>query len=284
MLRLGAHVSIAGGISKAVLREKEVGGNCAQIFVSSPRAWAVSTPPVEEVERFIEGRRAMDIGPFAVHSKYLVNLGTHNEAIFNRSIAALQSEIEVASLLRIEYVVFHPGAYTGGSDRAGAMSRVSSGLGMLEIPKGVKVLLENTSGRGTTLGRTFEELAMMMEDSAMGYERLGACFDTCHGFCAGYPLHEPGGIESAIDEIDNTIGMGNLCLIHLNDSKHPYDSRKDEHQHIGEGHIGLEAFRVLVNHEKAMRVPMVLETPVTEERGYEQNIALVRSLVTAEPQ
>jgi len=277
-LRLGAHVSIAGGVSNAIEREKEVGGNCGQIFASSPRAWAVKDPPGDEIERFRELREEEDQRPYAIHSKYLINLGSHNQEARKRSLDALQAELDIASSLGIEYVVFHPGAHTGGIDRKTGIENVSGCLSSLDIPDGVKLLLENTSGRGTTLGRTFEELGDMIGGSEHGYEKLGVCFDTCHGFCAGYPIHEPKGLGFTIQSLKDEVGLRNLCLIHLNDSKHPFDSRMDEHQHIGMGHIGEEAFSRLLTNEDIGKVPMVLETPVSAGRGYSWNISKVKEL------
>jgi deoxyribonuclease-4 len=266
-------------VSKAIEREREIGGNCGQIFVSSPRSWSVRRPPEGEIDRFKELRQDEDQFPYAVHSKYLVNIGSHNEQTRGRSLAALQNEILVASALEIEYVVFHPGAHTGGLDREAGMDKVSDGIGELDIPTGVKLLLENTAGRGNTLGRDFEELGRMIEGSGQGYKKLGICFDTCHGFCAGHPIHEPTGLEEVLKCLDDFVGLDNLCLIHLNDSKHPFGSNLDEHQLIGMGQIGDEAFRNMLANKTFSKVPKVLETPESSGRGGRWNITKVKELV-----
>jgi len=278
MLRVGAHVSIAGGVGSAVGRQKAVGGNCGQIFVSSPRMWAVKEPPEDEIKRFRVLRQGEDQFPYAVHSKYLINLGAGSDPVIERSISTLQRELDVAHALGIEYLVLHPGAHTGGIDRPHGIRKVGDSLASVSVEAGVKILLENTSGGGTTLGRTFQELREMMDGSGLGFDKIGICFDTCHGFCAGYGIHKEDGLLSMIEELDNEIGLKNLCLMHLNDSKHPFDSRRDEHQHIGEGHIGDEGFRALLTNESLKDVPKVLETPVTKERGYEWNIRKVIKL------
>jgi len=277
--RIGAHVSISGGVGNAIGRQKDVGGNCGQIFVSSPRSWTVKDQPGEEIERFKRLREEEGQIPYAAHAKYLVNLGSPNGRTRGNSIEALQKEMDVASSLGIEYVVFHPGAHTGGVDRNDGMRNVSQALEGLEIHKGLRLLLENTSGRGNTLGRNFAELRTMIEGSGQGFERLGVCFDTCHGFCAGYPIHESDGLDSTLRELEGEIGRKNLHLVHLNDSKHPFGSTLDEHQDIGMGHIGEEAFRRMLGHEMFRSVPMVLETPESPERGYRWNISKVRKLM-----
>ncbi|MHC1604483.1 MAG: deoxyribonuclease IV [Candidatus Methanofastidiosia archaeon] len=276
--RLGVHVSIAGGVSRAIERQDELGGNCGQIFVSSPRAWKMT--PLEETEskRFRELRKILDQGPYLIHSCYLVNLGTANDELFNKSIDRLQKEINYAKILDIEYVVFHPGSATGGHDRAGGIQRVAKGIDALDIPKGVKLLLENTAGKGTTLGRTFDELMEIIDICKKGFDKLGTCFDTCHAFCGGYPIHTKGGLDKTLENIDDTMGLENICTIHLNDSKHPFDSRKDEHHHIGMGEIGEKAFEKIVNDERLAGRPMILETPATGEKGYAWNIKKVKSM------
>ncbi|MBN1785754.1 MAG: deoxyribonuclease IV [Candidatus Methanofastidiosa archaeon] len=283
MIRIGAHVSIAGGISKAIEREREIGGNCGQIFVSSPRAWAVAEPPPQEVEMFKEQRERADQRPYAVHSKYLINLGSDDENAASKSIEALQRELDATSRLGIEFLVLHPGAFTSGKGREDGIDNVSRRLSSLDIKKGTKLLLENTSGRGTTLGRTFSELSLMMDSSGLGPKRIGICLDTCHAFCGGYAIHEAAGLEAAIKELDAEVGLGNLCMMHLNDSVYPFDSRGDQHQHIGLGEIGEKAFKALLNHESLLDVPKVLETPVSEDKGFEWNLRKAISLIERSP-
>ncbi|RZN49284.1 deoxyribonuclease IV [archaeon] len=282
MKRIGAHVSIAGGVSNAIGRQREVGGNAGQIFSSSPRTWKAEAPSREEASRFKSLRTEADQRPYVVHGTYLINLGTKNDDVYERSLDALQTELDITGQLGIEYYVFHPGAATGGWGADEGISRVAEGLDRLEIPEGTTLLLEDTAGKGSTLGRTFSELNEMVERSGHGLGRIGICFDTCHAFCAGYPIHTERGLADTLDELDDAVGLKHLHIVHLNDSKHPFDSRKDEHAHIGMGEIGEDAFRRIVNEPRLGNVPFILETPVTEERGYAWNIAKVRSLMEGE--
>lgn len=276
---MGAHVSIAGGVGNAPLRQQEVGGTCGQIFVSSPRTWKVPEPDPRQAAQFRALRKELGQAPYAVHVKYLVNLGTNKQPTREKSLAALQEELDAAAAYGAEYVVFHPGAFTGETTREQGMENISSGIDSMTIPDGVTLLLENTSGKGTTLGTSLEELDELIRATSCGYERLGICFDTCHAFCAGFPIHTEDGLDATLLSLDNIIGLGNLRLVHLNDSKHPFESNMDEHAHIGRGFIGEDAFFRFVNDMRLADVPFVLETPVEDGYGYTENIAFVRSLL-----
>jgi deoxyribonuclease-4 len=232
-----------------------------------------------QAERFKALRDELGQAPYAVHVKYLVNLGTNKQPTREKSLAALQQELDAAGAYGAEYVVFHPGAYTGDTTREQGIENISSGIDAMNIPEGVTLLLENTSGKGTTLGTTLEELDELIRATAYGYGRLGVCFDTCHAFCAGFPIHAAEGLSDTMHAIGDIIGFDNLKLIHLNDSKHPFESNKDEHAHIGRGHIGAEGFRRIVTEPRLSEVPFVLETPVEEGYGYAENIATVREML-----
>ncbi len=236
-------------------------------------------PDTHEAARFRALRTELAQAPYAVHAKYLVNLGTSTLPTREKSLTALQQEMDAASAYGAEYVVFHPGAHTGETTRAQGMENISSAIDALAIPNGITLLLENTSGKGTTMGTTFEELDELISATSYGYGRLGICFDTCHAFCAGYPIHTADGLAETMDSFDRIIGCRNLHLVHLNDSKHPFESTKDEHAHIGYGYIGMDAFGRIVNEARLADVPFVLETPVEDGYGYAENIAAVRSLL-----
>ncbi len=276
MFRLGAHVSISGGIHKAVSREEETGGNCGQIFVGSPRGWKVRQPDKEEVKNFRRLVEQKNIKPWIVHSTYLINLATPKDGLAEKSLNCMQSEIDAASKLRIPYYVFHPGAHTGAGADEG-IKNIASRLSKLDIPENVKVLLENTAGKGTTLGKTFEELSEMVELSGYSYEELGVCLDTCHMYSAGYDFSTEKKLEDLIRELEDRVGIENVHFLHLNDSKYSYGSEKDEHEHIGEGKIGEEGFRLFINHEKLRQKPMVLETPV-DDKGFAWNIEKLKKM------
>ncbi|MFB6181100.1 MAG: deoxyribonuclease IV [Candidatus Nanohalobium sp.] len=276
--RIGAHVSISGGVEKAVERQEEIGGNCGQIFAGSPRTWKVSSYKEENGEEFQEARKNKDQRPYVIHSTYLVNLATPKDDLFQKSVKCLQQELNAASTLGVEYVVFHPGAHTG-SGRKNGIKRIAGGLNKLEIPENVTVLLENTAGKGTTLGKTMGELREMMEKTEASQEKLGVCIDTCHAHAAGYEIRGEQGFKDFIEEIENDLGLQKVKLLHLNDSKDEKGSEKDNHEHIGEGNIGLEGFKNILNSEKLREKPMILETPVDDEKGYSENIEEIKKLV-----
>jgi len=280
MFRLGAHVSIAGGIQNAVDREVELGGNCGQIFVGSPRGWATSEVTDEEASAFRESAEAQDVGPWIVHGTYLINLATPKDDLAEKSIDAVQAEVDAAATLGIPYYVFHPGAHTGAGEETG-IENVGERLSALDVPDGVTVLLENTAGKGTTVGTRLADLEAMVDASEYGYGDLGVCLDTCHLYAAGYDFTDESGLDALVDEVEETVGLDHVHYLHLNDSKHPLGSEKDEHEHIGEGEIGDEGFRRFVNHEALRDVPMVLETP-EDEKGFAWNVEKVRELRTGD--
>lgn len=282
MFRLGAHVSISGGVSKAVDREVDLGGNCGQIFVGSPRGWATSDVDPAEAEAFQAASGEADVGPWIVHGTYLINLATPKDDLAEKSIGAVQAEVDACDALDIPYYVFHPGAHTGAGYETG-VENVGVRLSEVEVPDGVTVLLENTAGKGTTVGKHIADLDDMVAASEHGYGEggLGVCLDTCHLWAAGYDYSDDAGMNDLVDEIEDTVGVEHVHYLHLNDSKHPLGSEKDEHEHVGEGEIGEAGFRQFVNHEALREKPMVLETP-EDEKGYAWNVETVRALRTRE--
>lgn len=275
--RVGAHVSISGGPEKAVERQQEIRGNCGQIFAGSPRTWKVSEYEKEDGEVFQELRDDTDQNPYVIHSTYLVNLGTPKDDLFKKSLKCLQSELDAAEALGVEYVVFHPGAHTG-SGRENGIERIAEGIDELEIPETVTLLLENTAGKGTTLGRSFGELRQIIENADTPDEKIGVCIDTCHAHAAGYNLVDEDGFQDFLQEIEEDLGLEAVKVLHLNDSKDERGSEKDNHEHIGEGNIGDKGFENIVNCEKLEELPMVLETPNSDEKGYKENVEKIRSL------
>jgi deoxyribonuclease-4 len=278
-LRIGAHVSVAGGVVNALDREEDVGGNCAQVFVHSPRVWSFGELTDEEVQEFREAYEGRDWGPIVVHSNYLINLATPKDDLHEQSVDTLREELARAGRFTMEYVVFHPGSHTGAGVDQG-IQNIADGIDQLgeDIPTDVTLLLENTAGGGTSLGRSAEELAEMIDASELGMEDVGVCIDTCHAFASGYDLRTEEGVQEMVDAFDARIGWENVHVIHLNDSKHPLGSEKDEHEHIGEGEIGEEGMRAILTHERIREKPIVLETPVDDDRGYAENIERAREL------
>ncbi|WP_435067652.1 deoxyribonuclease IV [Haloplanus sp. C73] len=273
-MRVGAHVSIAGGVDNAVDNELDVGGNCGQIFTHSPQVWQNPNIGDDEATKFRDGTDASLDGPWVIHSSYLVNLCTPKDDLREKSIDSMQREVDAAAKLGIEYVNVHLGAHTGAGIDGGLDNAVSA-LDELDVPEGVTVLVESDAGSGTKLGGDFEHLAAVLEASD---HNLGVCLDTAHAFAAGYDLSTPAGVDSVVDEFDDVVGIENLHCIHLNDSKHACGTNKDEHAHIGEGEIGVDGMQRIVSHPDLTDLPFVLETPTENGKSFEWNIERVREL------
>lgn len=237
MFRIGSHVSISDGLADAVERAVDLGGNCGQIFVGSPQSWAVSDIEEETAADFQDATTEHGVTPWIVHGTYLINLATPDEDLGDESLACVRQELQATATLGIPYYVFHPGSHTGAGVETGR-ANVANRLSDLEIPDEVTLLLENTAGTGTTVGKQFDGIDSIVEQSEYDYSQVGVCLDTCHLLAAGYDLTAGDGLEEMIAELDASIGVENVQYLHLNDSKHPVGSEKDEHEHIGEGEIG----------------------------------------------
>ncbi|MBU4228011.1 deoxyribonuclease IV [bacterium] len=283
-MKIGCHISIAGGIDNSVVRAVELDCNTMQIFSKNASTWREKILKKDEVENFRENLKKSNINPVFIHASYLVNLASPSDELYFKSINAFLEDIKRADLLLADpYLIIHPGAHTGAGEEYG-IQRIIRALNIIlekSVGLGLKtmILLENTAGSGTHLGYTFGQLTRMME-GAKDKKRIGVCFDTCHAFAAGYDLSHQEGIEQTLGEIDKYLGLERLKVIHLNDSKFPLGSRKDRHMHIGKGYIGLESFKALVNHKYLKDLPFVLETPKHDEKDDLNNINLVKSLVS----
>lgn len=262
-LKLGAHMSIAGGVSRALDNATAEGSNAVQLFTKNNRQW--SGPPIDEedVERWNEIFPNCEVVYAVSHASYLINLASPKDPLWEKSIEAHKDELRRAQAYGIEHVVLHPGAHTGSGEEAG-IERIAAALNRIheELPEcdSTLTLLELTAGQGTTLGYSFSQLQAIIE-RVDADERVGVCIDTCHALGAGYDLCTPEGYESMMDEIEATVGLERVGCWHFNDSKFPLGSRKDRHTHIGEGEIGIEGFRFILNDERWSHVPMLLETP-----------------------
>ena len=273
-LRVGAHVSVAGGIDNAVERQVAIGGNCGQIFTHSPQVWREPDVGDEEAAAFRRDTAERLDGPWVIHTSYLVNLCTPKEDLREKSIRSMQRELDAAEALGVEYVNVHLGAHTGaGVDRG--LANATSALDELDVPAGVTVLVESDAGSGTKLGGDFDHLGRVVDAAE---QDLGVCLDTAHAFAAGYDLSSAAGVENAVREFDDDVGLERLACIHLNDSKHARGTNKDEHAHVGEGEIGEAGMRAVVNHPDLRELPFVLETPNDEDRGFEWDVRRVREL------
>jgi deoxyribonuclease-4 len=276
MITVGAHVSISGGFDEAVARQTELGGTAGQVFVGSPRGWAVKEVDEDDRRAFADALAGTDVGPWIAHGTYLINFATPKDDLAEKSIQCVQGELDACSTVGIPYYVFHPGAHTGAGAETG-VANVADRLSALDIPEDVTLLLENTAGKGTTVGKTFEQLDEMVAQSSYSYDEIGICLDSCHLFAAGYDFRTAEGMDEMVAEVDDAVGLEHVEYLHLNDSKHPLGSEKDEHEHVGEGEIGEAGFEQFLTHEAFADLPMVLETP-EDEKGYAWNVERVRSL------
>src|SRR3989338_7386681 len=259
LMRLGVHVSIAGGFLEAVARGQRLGCTTMQTFSRSPRGGAAPQISRETAERFDAERRDAGIDPLAVHSPYIINLASPDARMWKQSLRLYQEEYTRSSLLNAQYLVTHVGSHRGSGDAAG-IARVAEALTQtLEAHRSpLMILLENTAGSGQGLGDQFEQLAAM-RDQVTERARVGICLDTAHLFAAGHPIHTADGLEDVLRSFDQIIGLARLRLIHLNDSKVPFGARVDRHWHIGQGHIGADAFRRLLGHPALSPLPFILE-------------------------
>jgi deoxyribonuclease-4 len=276
MVTVGAHVSISGGFDSAVARQHDLGGTVGQVFVGSPRGWSVKEVDEDDREAFTSALEDHEMGPWIVHGTYLINFATPKEDLAAKSIDCVQAELDACATLGIPYYVFHPGAHTGAGAETG-VANVADRLSELDVPEETTLLLENTAGKGTTVGKTFEQLDEMVARSSYDYGDLGICLDSCHLFAAGYDFRTADGMDDLVAEVDDAIGIEHVEYLHLNDSKHPLGSEKDEHEHVGEGEIGDAGFEQFLTHDAFADRPMVLETPA-DEKGYAWNVEKVRSL------
>ena len=259
---LGAHLSIAGGLPRAVDRAEASGCQALQIFTKSAGQWRARDLPREEIALFRRRVRETRIRPVIAHNSYLINVAAADTALRHKSIAALRDELDRADALGLYGLVMHPGSYTSGTERGGLGLIADALAAILESrPDGrTRILLEQTAGQGTNLGHRFEHLAEII-DRLGGSRRVGVCLDTCHLLAAGYDLCSEEGYRETFAQFGRIVGFPRLKAFHLNDSKKPCGSRVDRHEHIGKGCLGLEPFRRLVNDPRFTTLPMLLETP-----------------------
>ncbi len=277
---LGAHMSIAGGVDKALLEGKKVDCDVIQIFTKSSRQWAAQPYSKEEIQNFLMNQKETGIVTVIAHDSYLLNLGSPDEGLRKKSVHAFVDEMERCETLSIPYLIAHPGAHVGSGEEEGikAIGRSLDDIHASCPGYNVKIALEITAGQGSNLGYRFEQIRDMI-DATKESDRLRVCFDTEHAFAAGYDIRTREGYERTFSEFDELIGLELLAAFHLNDSKKEFHSRVDRHEHIGKGYIGVEAFRLLMNDERFRGIPMCLETPkgpdLKEDR---ENLTLLRSL------
>lgn len=277
-------MSIAGGLYRAFEAAEAAGCDCVQVFVKNQRQWQSKPLGAEEVRSWRAARMKTGISSVVAHATYLANLGSTDEVIWSKSVAAVVDELERCHLLEIPYLVLHPGAHVT-APLARGIRRVIKGINTIyRRAAGVdtSLLLETTAGQGTSIGHRFEHLQAILA-SVREPERLGVCLDTCHVFAAGYALSPQPAYEATMQALDTSVGMDKIRCIHLNDSKREQGSRVDRHEHIGKGFIGLKGFRTLLNDARLWHVPRILETPKGRDgrgRDFDKvNLARLRRLV-----
>jgi deoxyribonuclease IV len=262
MPRIGAHLSIAGGLPRAV--DRAVASRCEalQIFTKSAGQWRARPLPQDEIVLFRRRVAETGIHPVVAHNSYLINIASADLALRRQSIASLVEELDRAEALGLDGLVMHPGSYTSGSEQAG-LRLIAEGLRTVLAGRGPaspSILLEHTAGQGTNLGHRFEHLATILEYLG-GSPRVGVCLDTCHLLTAGYDIVSDAGYTQTFREFDRIVGLDRIRVFHVNDSKKPCGSRVDRHEHIGKGCLGLEPFRRILNDRRFRALPMLLETP-----------------------
>jgi deoxyribonuclease-4 len=281
---LGAHLSISGGCDRAVEEAARLKMDCVQIFTKNNNQWRAKPLTEDDADRFREALQRTGIGHPCAHDSYLINLASPRDELWQKSLDAFVIELERAELLGLAGVVMHPGSYVESTPEEG-LNRIVTALDRtLErtAEQAVEIWLETTAGQGTNLGWRFEHLRTILDEVADA-GRLGVCLDTCHVFAAGYALGTAEDYRATMEEFDRVIGIDRLRAFHLNDSKRGFGSRVDRHEHIGEGELGFEPFRFLLNDPRFAGVPMYLETPKRKD-GKEMdriNLRRLRRLITS---
>jgi len=278
-MRIGFHVSISGGFSLAVQRAHELGCSTMQIFSRNPRGWTVKPLDGGDIAEFKRLRGLYDISPVFVHTNYLINLASPKSDLYQRSIEQFVIDLERTEHLGAEYLVTHLGS-ASGQEPEWMIGRVADALNMamkLHKPQAT-ILLENTAGEKGDVGYTFEQVSEVIS-RLRDKDKIGICYDTCHGFAAGYDVRTKQGVDAVAKKIEETVGLEKLKGMHLNDCLKDFSSRVDRHWHIGEGKIGEEGFTALLNHTAFKDIPKIMETPKETEEDDPRNMKKVRSLV-----
>ncbi len=275
---LGAHVSISGGVNKAPANGVQLGCEAIQIFTKNQMQWRAKPLTPAEIESYREEFEKSDLHVAVSHDSYLINLGSPEEAKLGQSLLSFEDEVERCEQLGVPYLVFHPGSHVGSGEKAGLETIAASLNQVLKKQKGYRtqLLLETTAGQGSNLGYRFEQLAEII-GMVKENDRLGICVDSCHIFAAGYDIRNRTVYEETFQQFDSIIGISKIKAFHLNDSKKGLASKVDRHEHIGEGAIGLEAFRLIVNDDRFHGLPMLLETPGGDAE-YEKNLRVLKEL------
>jgi deoxyribonuclease-4 len=280
--RIGIHTSTAGGVHNAAERAYRIGCNTLQIFSSSPRQWAPYELSYPLCEQMLRLRAQYDLKPLVIHTNYLVNLASTNQLFLKKSIEAFRGEVERALAVCADYLVLHPGSFRGADRESGllqtaaAIAAATQGLDLAQ--NGLTILIENTAGAEFSLGGSFEQVAEVI-NRLKGIVPIAACVDTCHTHVAGYDIVSEGGLYRTLIQLDATIGLNNVKVVHCNDAKAARGSKLDRHQQIGKGTIGKEPFRVLLNDLRLAHAAFIAETPIDKPGDDRRNVEALKKLV-----
>jgi deoxyribonuclease-4 len=280
--RIGIHTSSAGGPHNAAERAYRLGCNTFQIFSSSPRQWAPNELRDSQCAETTRLRAKYDLRPLVIHTNYLVNLASSNELFLKKSLEAFRGEVERALSLCAEYLVLHPGSFRG-ADREQGLLRTAAAIAAatqgLDLAKsGLTILIENTAGSEFSLGGSFDHVAEIL-DRLRGIVPIAACIDTCHTHVAGYDIVSENGIQQTLLQLEATVGLKNVRVVHCNDAKAACGSKLDRHQQIGKGTIGKEPFRVLLNDLRLAHAAFIAETPIDRPGDDRRNVEALKKLV-----
>jgi deoxyribonuclease-4 len=266
----GAHVSTTGGIHTAIDRAEAIGADAVQIFTQSPRTWRPTNHDPANFERFKDRRAEVGIGGVVCHALYLVNLATPDEEIYEKSVTTLMNTVDVACAIEADGVVFHVGSHLGAGFEAG-LEHVAPALerALERCSDTTWLLIENSAGAGGTIGRSVDELAVLV-DRLGRHPRLGICLDSCHLWVSGVDITDRGALDACIDEVEDRIGLDRLKALHVNDAAAPLGSNRDRHANVGEGEIG-EHLGVFLAHPKLQDLPTILEVPGPDNHGPDAN-------------
>ena len=277
-MRIGAHVSAAGGIDKAIDRALDIGAETIQVFGSGPQTWRFKPYPPDAVAAFVEKARENDIRPVFVHAIYLINLGTPDSINLEKGMTSLVQYMKLAADIQAAGVIFHGGSHRGAGFESVLPQTVMALQRVLtESPEGPFLVLENSAGMGNHIGAGFQEMRRVLE--GVGGDRIRVCLDTMHAFAAGYDVATRDGVEKTLEEFDRELGLERLVAIHANDAKVELASGVDRHENIGEGHIGIEGFEAIMGHPALREIPFILEVPGFDQTGPDQkNLGILKKI------
>jgi deoxyribonuclease IV len=267
---IGAHISSAGGIDKAIDRAVDLGADSVQVFTQSPRAWRPTNHDPVSLERFREKRAEAQIGGVLCHALYLCNLAAPDDTVYEKSVAAMRNTMEVGNAIGADGVIFHVGSHLGSGFEAGLERVVPAMEQVLELSSDETwLLMENSAGAGGTIGRSIDELATLWERLGR-HPRLGICLDSCHLWVSGVDVSDPAALDACLDEVDSTIGLDRLRALHVNDAAAPFGSNRDRHANVLEGELG-EKLGVFLSNPRLQGLPAVLETAGPANHGPDVN-------------